>query len=562
MADELQITTPDNRTVRHPLEGDSLTIGRAHGNDLSFPEDASLSRKHARLDRTEDGWTVSDLGSKNGTLLNRARITGRQSLRHGDSVTIGQLSISFVDTEQRPDGASVVFVPGSGPELHSSATVMTSLEGLLAEEPTSPGVNGAAVVEVGRTGRAIFEEPVVRALIRAGRELAGQQPIEELFRLILDLSIQAVGAERGVLMVYEGGELVPQAVHGEGFRISTTVRERVLNEKTSLLVRNVADEEALQGQHSITAQQIHSLMAVPLQTEDRVIGLIYVDSRYSVREFSPDDLNLLTVLANVAAIRIEHGLYQQLKQSEARRTADLEQAAVIQRGILPECAPRIDGLDVAGYNLPSRTVGGDYYDYIDYPDGRLAVVLGDVAGKGMSAALMMSSLQARVQLLAEEVMPLDELMQRLDKAVALHSPSNRFITLFAGLIDPVRGQMTYCNAGHNPPVLVRADGSVEMLETSGTVLGVLPELSYSSHETSLGAGDLLAIFSDGVTEAESPEEEEYGQDRLARLLVDRRGESAASVVGLVNESLERWCAGAPAADDVTLVIVRRIEHGR
>jgi serine phosphatase RsbU (regulator of sigma subunit) len=397
---------------------------------------------------------------------------------------------------------------------------------------------------------------VVRALVRAGRELAGHRPLDELFKLILDLSIETVGAERGVLMGLEGEQLVPKAVHGDNFRISATVRDRVLQEKNSLLVRDLQQDEAFRQQISISGQQIQTMMAVPLQTEDRVIGLIYVDSRSFVHEFTPDDLNLLTVLANVAAIRIEREHYAEMERIEQRRTQDLIQAAEIQRGILPRGAPSIAGVDLAGHNAPCRTVGGDYYDFIPYADGRLAVVLGDVAGKGMSAALLMSNLQARVQTLAEDPHDLSDLMGRLDQGVAINCPDNRFITMFMSVIDPRGADLVYCNAGHNPPLLIRASGDIERLKAVGTALGILPGLSYREESRKFGPGDLLAIYSDGVTEAENPSGEEFGEQRLAELLASNRGAAAEDVVELVLQALDDWTASTPAVDDVTLVVVR------
>ena len=298
-------------------------------------------------------------------------------------------------------------------------------------------------------------------------------------------------------------------------------------------------------------------MAVPLQTEDKVIGLIYVDSRLFVREFTPDDLNLLTVLANVAAIRIDHEQHLQLQRQEQRRTIDLRQAAEIQRGILPMGAPQIGGLDLAGHNAPSRMVGGDYYDFLTYPDGRVTIVLGDVAGKGMSAALLMSNLQARVQILAEEPGDLDGLVSRLDKSLAVHCPSNRFITLFVCLIDPGNGELLYCNAGHNPPLIVRASGEVELLEHAGTVLGILPELGYEERRARLEPGDLIAIYSDGVTEAARPDDEEFGLERLQEILVRERDKPAEETIDTVNRALTEFTEDAPPADDITLVIARR-----
>jgi serine phosphatase RsbU (regulator of sigma subunit) len=557
MSLDLIILTPDHQTRRFTLEGDRVTLGRAHSNDLCYPEDASLSRRHLQFQATADGWLAEDLGSKNGTLRNGSRIEGPIPLKPGDRLSAGHLMISVVDPDA-PQQESVVFVPGEGPEQRPNATIMTSLEGLMSGDATSPAiVPRKPGGEVSR-GQA-FNTPIVRALVRAGRELAGHRPLKELFDLILDLSIEAVGAERGVLMTLEGDELYSRSVHGDGFRISTTVRDKVLKEKNSLLVRDLTQDEAFRMQHSISEQQIQTMMAVPLQTEARVIGLIYVDSRSFVRAFTPDDLNLLTVLANVAAIRIERERLAEMERREQRRTVDLEQAAEIQRGILPRGHPVVDGVDLAGHNAPCRTVGGDYYDFIPYPDGRVAIVVGDVAGKGMSAALLMSNLQARVQLLAESPTELARLMSRLDQSVAINAPPNRFITLFFGVVDPSRNQLAYCNAGHNPPLVIRASGEVEKLKAKGTVLGILPEIGYEEQVVEFRPGDLIAIYSDGVTEAVGSSGEEFGEDRLARLLQANREQGAVTIIDAVLESVAEWTNNAPPDDDVTLLVARRTE---
>src|SRR5256886_11616827 len=263
----------------------------------------------------------------------------------------------------------VIFVEGSTPTV-AATTVSTNLEGLLSDEKEIEG------------------GPQMRALIRAGRELAGNMPLNELFNLIMNLSIDAVGAARGVLMTVEGDELVVRAARGEGFRISSMVRDRVITEKMSLLVRDARLDQAFAERMSIVQQQIRSMLAVPLQTDDRVIGLIYLDSPHFVHEFTRDDLNLLTVMANVAAIRIEHTRLAEVEQAERVLARDLQQAAVIQQGLLPTCAPQVPGVDLAGYNAACRTVGGDYYDFITYPDGRVAMLVGDVAGSGMAAAVL------------------------------------------------------------------------------------------------------------------------------------------------------------------------------
>jgi sigma-B regulation protein RsbU (phosphoserine phosphatase) len=536
---ELLIHTPDGKTRTLLLERDRYGLGRSSANELCYSEDAGLSRQHLVLERQGEVWTVRDLNSKNGTFVNGERITDAHQLGPDDRIMAGHLTLDFAG-KAHTTANTVIFVEGSAPAAVST-TVVTSLQGLLSPEKEIEG--GLQM----------------RALIRAGRELSGNMPLSELFNLIMNLSIEAVGASRGVLMTVEGEELVVRAARGEGFRISNAVRDRVIKEKTSLLVRDARLDEAFAERMSIVQQQIRSMLAVPLQTDDRVIGLIYLDSPHFVHEFTKDDLNLLTVMANVAAIRIEHTRLAEVEQAERLLAKELDQAAEIQRGLLPTSAPVVPGLDLAGYNAACRTVGGDYYDFILNPDGRVTMLVGDVAGKGMPAALLMSSLQARVQVLFEDPTNLAALVTRLNRIITTNCPNNRFITFFICVLNPETGEMIYVNAGHNPPLLVHCDGSVERLEGTGVILGIIPIAQYEQGVCTLQPGDVVVLFSDGVTEACRPDaDEEFGEDRLGKILAELRNESAQVIVETINQRVNEFTEGAPPADDITLVIAKRL----
>jgi sigma-B regulation protein RsbU (phosphoserine phosphatase) len=350
-----------------------------------------------------------------------------------------------------------------------------------------------------------------------------------------------------------------RAARGDGFQISTTVRERVLRNKESLLVRDAQLDRALREHMSIVEQKVRSMIAVPLQTNDRVIGLIYVDSPHLIREFSREDLNLLTVMANVAAIRIEHARLNEIEEAERAMAKDMQQAAVIQQRLLPEKSPVVAGLDIFGRTKACRTVGGDYYDYLVFQDGRIGILVGDVAGKGMPASLLMSSLQARVHVLFEDGDDLARKIVRLNKAVSSNCPDNRFITFFMGIIDPKTGELVYTNAGHNPPVVVRENGKFELLkEAGGVILGILPMAQYQEARITLNPGDTLVLFTDGVTEAADPSDEEYGEERLAALVGSMKDRPSEEIVDAIHNAVMGFTQGAPAADDITVVVARRL----
>jgi sigma-B regulation protein RsbU (phosphoserine phosphatase) len=262
-------------------------------------------------------------------------------------------------------------------------------------------------------------------------------------------------------------------------------------------------------------------------------------------------------MANTAAIRIENARLAEVEAAERIMVRDLSQAAEIQRGVLPSQAPILPGVDLAGYNAACRTVGGDYYDFFPYPDGRVALALGDVSGKGMPASLMMMSLHARVEVLAEDPGNVGSFMTRLNKATCSNCPSNRFITFFFCILDAASGEVKFANAGHNPPFVVRASGQSEMLEGGGPPLGIMAMVSYEEQTIQLGVGDLLVVYSDGVTECINMQEEEFGEERLMEVLRRHNEEPAKAIVDAVTAALLEFAAGAAPADDVTLVVAKR-----
>jgi sigma-B regulation protein RsbU (phosphoserine phosphatase) len=537
----------DGKTATVALDRDRITLGRSSANELCYPDDVGLSRQHLALTCRNDGQiTVEDLGSKNGTMLNGQRLEGPMPFNPGDRVAAGHLTIEFADAGLSTQN-TVVFVDSPDQFSKSATTVVASLDGVL----------GPQADDLGKT-QVMQGSPQMRALIRAGRELAGHRPLTELFQVIMDLSVEAVMAGRGVLMTLEGDELRVRAARGDGFKISNTVRDRVLTQKESLLVRDAQLDQALKEHMSIVEQKVRSMIAVPLQTNDKVIGLIYVDAPHQVREFTREDLNLLTVMANVAAIRIEHARLNEIEATERAMAKEMQQAALIQQRLLPAVAPSVEGMDIAAKAVAARHVGGDYYDFIRFDDGRVAMMVADVAGKGMPAAVLMSGLQARVHVLFEDGDNLADKVARLNRSTCGNCPDNRFITFFLCVADPKTNKLVYANAGHNPPVVVRAKGGFDLLSGGGVILGIMPKATYDQAETTFEPGDILVLFSDGVTEAPDPQDQEFGEERLANLVATLRDRPAREIVEEIHKAVHTFTQGAPPADDITVLIARRL----
>jgi serine phosphatase RsbU (regulator of sigma subunit) len=296
---------------------------------------------------------------------------------------------------------------------------------------------------------------------------------------------------------------------------------------------------------------------VPLWNNKEVIGLVYADSRLRTNSFTSADLKILTSLANVAAVKIENNrLFEQIVLSRALER-DLDLAATIQRSLIPHSCPPFPGYEIAGASLPCRTVGGDTYDYLPRPGNRLWVTIGDVSGKGLPAAMIMSHFQAMLRGLAEAGLSLSQIVSRLNDYLARTLASHQFISLFVAELEPEGGLMRYVNAGHNRPVLLTASGRVEQLSGGGPVLGILPGKDYPSTEMPLSLGDTLLLYSDGATESVNPQEEEFGEERLiAQLRQVAAGDPEAALTRL-KEAILGFCGTAPRHDDITLLVMRR-----
>lgn len=284
---ELAIQFADGNKRRIRLDGQRLTLGRSSDNDLAYPDDPVLSRRHLAFDFDGQDWWVEDLKTTNGTTLDGQRLIGRQRLALGNSICAGRLVLKY-DIPREPE-PGVVFIADASAE-DTDLRPSTAL-GAFHSVVGTPPITGSSRVQ---------------ALLDAGREISGDRPLEELFQVILDLVVSSVGGSRGVIMIVdELGQLVPRAMRGSGFRISNAVRDRVLGDKESILILDASRHEVFSSSTTIQRQRVRSLMAAPLQSNDKVLGLVYVDSQDEMRFFLHEDLTLLTLMANMAAMRIE-----------------------------------------------------------------------------------------------------------------------------------------------------------------------------------------------------------------------------------------------------------------
>lgn len=296
-------------------------------------------------------------------------------------------------------------------------------------------------------------------------------------------------------------------------------------------------------------EDTRSELDIPLTTHGELIGIFNIQNT-AINGFSPERIRLLEALAGHVATAIANArMFQRERLEKDRMIKELDEARAIQSGLFPGDCPGISGFEITGVCRPCREVGGDWFDYIPLPDGRLGIVLADVSGKGMGAALLMSSTRSILRLYAEQGNPPSEVLSRVNRTLLNDFPSARFVTLVYAVIDPAKQTLTFANAGHLQPLLVNSDGS-QFLETdAGLPLGIMNS-DYSEREVAMPPGSRLFLYSDGVTEAINSAEEEYGSSRLR----DHVCNAPASVQSLLSD-VDGFTNGHPAADDVTIVVL-------
>jgi serine phosphatase RsbU (regulator of sigma subunit) len=542
---EITVKSAEGGKERFPLTRDRVTIGRSRESDIFLP-DQWLSRHHAEIRRDGGVFVVVDLGSKNGTLLNGDQVASSQRLRHGDVITLGEHVLTFSDDDAGEEEAE--------PE---GTRIFSAKE--LSDIRTKPSLDPE---ELARQSR------VLGVLQQAMRHLVQHQPLETLFETILNLLFEAVPAERAAILLLEGEPPEPvikasRARQGQTppTRVSRSIARKVVDGQKSLLMPNLMEDAVFSTQDSILSTGIRSAVCAPLLYtstdggQDSVIGLVYLDTLMRSRPFTEEDLNVVTALANLAAAKIENVRLLEESLEKRRMEDDMRVAAEIQRGLLPARAPVVAGYGVVGSNTPSRSVGGDYYDFA-FHDGRLLFALGDVSGKGTGAALLMTVLRAAVRGHWAEG-SVEEAVVRINSTVCQNVTAGKYITFFVGRLDSATGTIRYVNAGHNPPVLVRRGGSPETLTCGGMVLGMFDPVPYQEGEAVIGRGEALLVFSDGVTETWSPQDEEYAEDRLLEVASANLGKDAQGLHDAILKSVDAFAAGLKPSDDRTLIVIKR-----
>ncbi len=299
-------------------------------------------------------------------------------------------------------------------------------------------------------------------------------------------------------------------------------------------------------------------LALPIRHQGETCAMLCLGPKIS-DDYQPDEIEFLTALGNLAFVSIQNSYLVEEQIEKERLEEEMRLARQIQEGLQPSELPTVPGLEIAMLALPSRHVAGDYTDVIALDDDRILVAIGDVTGKGMPASLLMSNLQASLRMLVPMDLPLQEATAHINRVICENTGYDKFITYFHGIYCGPERSLNYVNAGHNPPMLIRTDGSMEELKAGGLLLGVMQGMPYESGTVEIKEGDVLAMFTDGVTEAMSPDGEEFEEPRLEAVLKDNRHLDAQGVLDAVRTSIIEWTGSATAlGDDLTMLVLKGV----
>ncbi len=404
-------------------------------------------------------------------------------------------------------------------------------------------------------------------LYRLSQTFNSSLNLDEVLNRVMDEVIAVTHAERGFVMLHEAdGKLGFRVARGMDqntiddpqFQVSRSVVERVARDGEPILTSDAQADDRFSMRESVMILGLRAILCVPLKIKNQVSGVVYVDNRLQAGVFTQADLDLLTAIASSAAIAIENARLYQVAVEKGRMEQELQMAYDIQAGLLPHETPQITGWEFAARWQPAREVSGDYYDFIPLHDGRLGIAVADVSDKGMPAALFMALTRSTVRASMSHAHSPADGIARANQLICDDAADGMFVTLFYALLDPQAGEIAYVNAGHNPPLLYRAGKNrLEELTRTGMAMGVVVDSTYEQRTVRLDPGDFVLLYTDGVTDAINPQEQEFGEERLRRTILQERHTSMAKVIATLEQTLYDFAGTSSPFDDITIVAVRR-----
>lgn len=542
----------DGQAAPHELEEYPVQLGR-HPDCTMQLDSNMVSRFHAQLINQDDQVMLEDLGSGNGSFLNGKQLAANTptALKNGDRIKLGPIKFRFED-----DSA------GGGDSTNFGVTM-----GLEVNEESSSTIMGSAAA--GGYGLLdVRPEDKLKGILKINKALAGTVEIKNISPKIIDALFEIFPqADRGSILMKESpsAPLVPvaqkhrSATNDETVRLSRTILDTVLNDKTGILSADAASDSRFSASESISNLTIHSMMCVPLlDLEDRPFGVINLDTQNPMKRFTDEDLQLLLAVASQAANAYENARLLVTYLDKQKQDKEMDIARNVQRALLPSEMPGVDGYQFYASYDAAQAVGGDYFDCFMIGDDKVCVSFGDVAGKGVPGALIMSRMAAVVQATMSFTDDVSVAIQRINDHMCHNMVEGRFVTYILGVIDLKENKITLTNSGHMSPVIKKADGSIEEISDDiiGIPIGIMEGYPYDVIEREIAPGDIFTLVTDGVDEAMDPASNLYGKDRVLEFI--RNGSADPEQLGIdLLADVRTHANGRPQNDDITIMVFGR-----
>ena len=559
----LSTNTTDSDAERFELLSDETSIGR-HPECTIVVEAGAVSRFHAKVIRHGDEFSVEDAGSRNGTYLNGELLQGPQPLREGDRIRISDVEFIFhheaVPEFARPSDSEVTF-EGANFGI------------MMVEDSDSTEQLSAARVEyrssVDGLKMTATPEAKLEALMRINSNLSNALGLDEVLPKVLEsLFMIFPSADRGfVVMQNEDGEIVPQWVKNrqktdetETVRISRTIIRKVMESGQAILSLDATEDSRFDSSESIADFSIRSMICAPLcDGSGKAFGALQIDSTQGRGQFKEGDVDLLAGVATQAGVVINNARMHEQALVQREVEQDLKLAIDVQQAFLPQEPPVVEGYRFGSYYKAAHHIGGDYFDYISLPDGRCAVVVADVVGHGVAAAMFMAKLSAETRFCLASDANLARAIERLnDRMSSLQV--DRFITFLLLVVDPSSEMATIVNAGHMPPIVRTAsDESISEPgeEESGLPIAIDTGMDYEAVDFKMSRGDVAVMYTDGINEAMNAEDEEFGMERMRDLT--SQGGDADTIAKRIVDGVLDFVGTTPPFDDMCIVVIERTD---
>ena len=415
--------------------------------------------------------------------------------------------------------------------------------------------------EISRLKHAVSELALLNKL---SLEIGSITDTEKIMNKIVKSSISAVKAEQGVVSLIDQSMAVQQrtlvrAMVSSGnspiIHLNQLILGWMIMNLSPLIINDPKNDDRFKGVN--WDNSISSVLAVPLLIKSKIIGILCVYNKRESQQFTSDDKRLLSIIAAQSAQVVENARLMEEEKLLVQMKEEVKMAARIQIDLLPKQNPQIDGYEITGKSIPAQTVGGDYFDFIPLDENRIAICLGDVSGKGLPASLLMANLQAciRTQTLVEQKVA--KCVENANNLIFRSTTPEKFITFFFGILDTQNNIFTYSNAGHDNPFFFKSSGEIPRLTTHNIVLGFRENFPYSEKQLEFNPGDILLIYTDGITEAWNIKKEEFGEERLQNLIKQNRDITAYDLQCKIYSAIDEHSKNCAPMDDQTLVIIKR-----